>query len=304
MFHDFRYPSILAASNRAAWQIDDVISPGAALDFGRPFLPEGLARTADLDMLSDEEKLTLNHIRAHDYLCTFGLVEEFILPFLMDHIRPQLPNTNDVQVRALLQFAAEEAKHIQLFKRFHDAFTAGFGHECQVIGPVKAIADHVLSHEPLSVALFILMVEWMTQSHYVESVRGNAELDPLFANLLRCHWIEEAQHAKLDTLMVEALAEGRSQEQLRSAVDGVLAIASFFDAGLRDQAKFNLDALERAIDRKLSFARRAKLIEQQHQALRWTYIGSGKRHEKFRATHGALSAIQLDRIDAAAPSFC
>ena len=58
------------------------------------------------------------------------------------------------------------------------------------------------------------MIEWMTQSHYVDSVRGDAELEPLFANLLRCHWIEEAQHAKLDTLMVEALAEGRSQEQI------------------------------------------------------------------------------------------
>ena len=40
MFHDFRYPAILAASTRAAWQIDDVIGPGAELDFSRPFMPE------------------------------------------------------------------------------------------------------------------------------------------------------------------------------------------------------------------------------------------------------------------------
>ena len=46
MFHDFHYPAILAASTRAAWQIDDVIAPGAALDFARPFMPENLARTA------------------------------------------------------------------------------------------------------------------------------------------------------------------------------------------------------------------------------------------------------------------
>ena len=54
---------------------------------------------------------------------------------------PQLPNADDVRVRAMLQFAAEEAKHIQLFKRFHDTFTAGFGHECEVIGPPEAMAD-------------------------------------------------------------------------------------------------------------------------------------------------------------------
>src|SRR6478735_1386865 len=177
MFHDFRYPAILAASTRAAWQIDEVIGPGAALDFSRPFMPEKLARTAELDMLSDAEKLTLNHIRAHDYLCIFGLVEEFILPFLMDHIRPSLPDADDARVRALLQFAAEEAKHIQLFKRFHEAFTDGFGHACEVIGPPDAVAEIILSHDPMGVALVILMVEWMTQSHYVDSVRGDSELD-------------------------------------------------------------------------------------------------------------------------------
>jgi hypothetical protein len=234
----------------------------------------------------------------------FGLVEEFILPFLMDHIRPQLPNDDDIAVRALLQFAAEEAKHIQLFKRFHTAFVQGFGQGCQVIGPPAAIAKEVLSHEPLSVAMTILMVEWLTQSHYLDSVRGHTELEPLFANLLRCHWIEESQHAKLDTLMVEAMAKGRSEEQLRDAVNGMFAIAGFLDVTFRTQAKYNLAALERAISRRLSTADRDALIDQQHQALRWTYLGSGLRHEKFRAAIGGLSVTQLNRIDAAAPNFC
>src|SRR6478752_9155216 len=98
MFHDFQYPAILAASTRAAWQIDDVIGPGAEFDFTRPFMPENLARIAGLDMLSESEKLTLNHIRGHEYLCLFGVVEEFILPFLMDHVRPSLPDTDDMRV--------------------------------------------------------------------------------------------------------------------------------------------------------------------------------------------------------------
>jgi len=304
MFHDFRYPAILAASTRAAWQIDDVIGPRAELDFKRPFLPDSLARTTALAMLSGKERLALNHIRAHDYLCMFGLIEEFILPFLMDHIRPQLPNADDDCIRAMLTFAAEEAKHIQLFRRFHQLFTEGFGTECEMIGPAEAVAAEVMSHEPLSVALLVLMIEWMTQSHYVGSVRADAELDPLFANLLRCHWIEEAQHAKLDTLIVEALAQGRSEEQMRAAVNGMLAICSFFDAGLRQQAKFNLAALESAIGRRLGDKEREELIEQQHQALRWTYLGSGMRHENFRATLGALAPAELRRIDAVAPSFC
>jgi hypothetical protein len=231
------------------------------------------------------------------------VVEEFILPFLMDHIRPSLPDEDDVRVRALLQFAAEEAKHIQLFKRFRDTFAKGFGQGCEVIGPPEAVAEVVLDNEPLSIALFILMIEWMTQSHYVDSVRGNSLLEPLFANLLRCHWIEEAQHAKLDTLMVEALAEGMSVDQLADAFDGFFAICAFMDAGFRQQAKFNLNAFERATLRKLTEEQRDALVEQQHQSLRWTYLGSGMRHAKFRATLGAISPSQLERIDAIAPSY-
>ena len=304
MFHDFKYPAILAASNRAAWQIDEVIRPGAEFDFTRPFMPESLAQTAGLDMLSDAEKLTLNHIRAHDYLSIFGLVEEFILPFLMDHIRPSLPDADDVRVRAMMQFAAEEAKHIQLFKRFHETFTKGFGGQCEVIGPPDAVAKVVLAHDPMSVALTILMIEWMTQIHYVGSVRGDGGLEPLFVSLLRCHWMEEAQHAKLDTLMVQDLAKGMSQQQFKEAVDGFLEIGMFLDTNLKQQAKFNLDALERSMRRRLPEQERNQLMEQQRRALRWTYLGSGLRHEKFRATIGAISPAQLLRIDSIAPSFC
>lgn len=303
MFHDFRYSVILSASSRAAWQIEEVVGPGAALDFTRPFLPEPLARTDELAFLSGQERLTLNHIRAHEYLCLFGLVEEFILPFVMDHVRPDLPDPDDERVRAMLQFAAEEAKHIQLFKRFHQLFTAGFGSQCQVIGPAEDVAKAVLSHDPLGVALFILMIEWMTQSHYVDSVRGEPGLDPLFANLLRCHWIEEAQHAKLDTLMVEAMAEGMSGEDIHRAVNGFLAIASYFDAGLKQQAALNLAAFEQAIERILSQEQRQELLQRQHQALRWTYLGSGMVHRQFRAVLGALSPGELRHIDAIAPKF-
>ena len=304
MFHDFQYPAILAASNRAAWQLDDVIAPGSTLDWSKPFMPENLARIAQLDMLSGAEKLTLNHIRAHEYLSMFGLVEEFILPFVLDHVRHDLPDADDVRVRAMLQFAAEEAKHIQLFKRFRQLFARGFGVGCEMIGPPEAVSKIVLGHQPLSVALFVLMVEWMSQSHYIDSVRGEAELDPLFANLLRCHWIEEAQHAKLDTLMVEALADGKSSKDISAAVDGFVAIAEFFDMGCKQQAKFNAQALERASLRKLTPKQRDALIGQQHQALRWTYLGSGLVHKQFRATLGALSPSELARVDALAVQFC
>lgn len=303
MFHDFTFPQILAASNRAAWQIEDVLPPDSSLDFSRPFLPEGLARTGEVGFLSPAEQRTLNHVRGHEYLSMFGLVEEFILPFVLDHARPQL-NGDDVRVRALLGFASEEAKHIHLFKLFHQRFVEGFGTSCEVIGPPEAIAAEVLRHDPLAVALLILHIEWMTQRHYVESVRDDSDIDPLFKSLLKHHWMEEAQHAKLDTLMVQALAEQRDEQSISRAIDEYLEMGGYLDGGLKAQAEFNVAAFERATGKVLACRERADLLQQQHHALRWTYIGSGMTHPKFAATVAAISPGGSERIREVAIAFC
>jgi hypothetical protein len=115
--------------------------------------------------------------------------------------------------------------------------------------------------------------------------------------------MEEAQHAKLDTLMVEALAEGRSPAQLEAAIDGFFEIGLYLDGGFRAQAELNLAAFERAVGRTLAADEREAVIAQQHQALRWTYLGSGLVHPKFRAILGAITPEGLARIDEAAPAF-
>ena len=108
MYHDFNYEATLATSLKAAWQLDDVLRADQDLDFTRNFMPESLARTAALDTLSADERRVLNQISAHEYLCMFGVVEEFILPFLFDHARPALRG-DDWRIRAILNFASEEA---------------------------------------------------------------------------------------------------------------------------------------------------------------------------------------------------
>ena len=189
----YNYQETLAASVKANWRVEDIIGGDKRLDFSRPFMPDSLARVNSIDFLSGDEKILLNQIRGYGYLCTFGLVEEFILPFVLDHVRPHL-NEDDYQTRALLQFASEEAKHIHLFKKFAEEFKAGFVTTCETIGPPEEIGKAVLSHGPLGVALVILGTEWATQKHYLESIRDDDELDSQFKSLLRHHWIEEAQH--------------------------------------------------------------------------------------------------------------
>ena len=300
---NYTYASALAASQRVNWRVEDIIGGEKRLDFDKPFMPEALARIASLDNLSAREKLLLNQIRGHGYLYQFGLVEEFILPFLLDHTRTRLAG-DDARCRAFLQFAGEEAKHIDLFKRFRAEFQKGFSAPCDVIGPPEAIAEAVLKHEPLSVALLILHLEWMTQRHFIECIRDDQGLDRQFASMLRHHWMEEAQHAMLDTLMVAELAKDMPEAEIVRAVDGYLEIGAMIDDGLKQQTLFDLAALMRASGRQLGEAEHARLAEQQHQAQRWTYIGSGMSHPNFLGTVQKLSPTSAKRLTEMAPAFC
>ena len=64
---------------------------------------------------------------------------------------------------------------------------------------------------------------------------------------------------------------------------------------------FNLDALEKVIGRKLE--NRHEILDQQHQAARWTYLGSGMVHERFKESLATLSPRAAARIAEAAPLF-
>ncbi len=297
------YQRLLETSQRVNWQVDDIIGGDNRLDFARPFLPESFARTAALNFLSPREQLALNHIRAHGYLAMFELVERCVLPFIEAHI-PSTPQQDDFRSPALAQFAAEEAKHIELFVRFRREFEDGFGTPCGFIGPADEIGAAISSHTAMGLAIFILGIEWATQRHYLESVRDDAALDPQFKSLLKHHWVEESQHAKLDALVFEEMAARASAEELEAAVEDFLAIGGFVDAGLKQQAELDCASLEAAMGRLLSPAERAEMQAQQHQAMRWTFIGSALVNKGFIEAIGAATPVGRARLEQVASAFC
>lgn len=299
----YSYKETLESAEKVNWRVEDIIGGDKKLDFTRPFLPESLARTDSMDFLTSREKLVLNQIRGFGYLYTFGLVEEFILPFVLDHARPQL-DRDDYRTRALLRFAGEEAKHIHLFKEFVSEFKKGFATPCDTIGPPQEIARAVLSHDPLGIALVILHIEWMTQRHYLDSIHDDQTLDPQFKSLLRHHWMEEAQHARLDTLMVEALSEGRDPAELERGFQNYGDIGGLLDSGLRQQVEHDMQSFQRATGRVLKPAEQDQFRAIQTQAIRWTYLGSGMTHPRFLETVGALSPAARTQIEEMAGAFC
>jgi hypothetical protein len=298
--HSYDYRSTLEASHKVNWRLEEVIA-NRTLDFGKPFLPEALAGVAAIDCLSEREKLLLNQIRGFTYLYMFGLVEEYILPAVIEHAGTSA-HGDDYEMRALLRFAEEEAKHIQLFKWFIAEFERGFGTRCGVIGPAREIAAAILNHSRLGVFLATLHIEWMSQRHFVESVRDNAaeRLDPLFVSLLRHHWQEEAQHAKLDTLIVDKIAGALDPSRIEAGIDDYMSIGKLLDGGLAAQIELDLESLEKAIGRSLSDAEREEIRAAQRPAYRTTFLLSGMSHPSFDKSLRELSPAGHARVGALA----
>lgn len=303
MQNNYSYRGALEASERIGWRVEDIIGEKKRLDFGKSFMPESLAKVGGVSFLSAEEKRVLNQIRGHEYLAMFGLVEEFILPYAVDHARANLSG-DDYRVRALLQFAGEEAKHIHLFKTFRREFEEGFGSKCEFIGPAEEVKNFVLSHSVLGVGIAILHIEWITLRHYIEGVKDNQDLDPLFKSLLKHHWLEESQHTKLDTLIVEELASHASEKEIDQAFEEYGKIGAFLDEGIRQQAEFDTEAFVIATGRNLTKSERQEMTEAITKGMRWTYLGTGMTHPNFLSTVEKIKPEARTQIEAMAPAFC
>jgi len=288
--HNYSYEATLADSIKVNWQVGDVIGGDKRLDFSKPFLPESLAQVKGLSTLSAREKLLLNQIRGHSYLYLFGFVEEFILPFATDEARAvMLGGASAVEVRALMGFAEEESKHIHLFHTCVEEFRKGFHSPCGVIPGAADVAKVVLSHSKLGVALLTLHLEWMTQAHYIDSIKDDQDLDPVFKSIHKHHWMEEAQHAKLDTLLVDKLATEGGAAAIEKAFADFAALGGAIDGLLANQVALDLVSLEAAAGRKLTDAERAEITKVQHRAYRHTFIASGLTTKNFLASVDQLA---------------
>lgn len=280
--HAYDYATTYQQALRVNWTIDDIIGGDKALDFTQPFLPDAWVDAGRLDFMSEAEQMTLNHIRSHSYLSLFGLVEEYIVPFLVNHIQSRVHQANQEEMKALFQFAEEESKHIELFQCFSEDFRSGFGTPCGVIGPPQAVASAILAKPPLGVALSILHIEWMTQLHYIESVKDNTDLDAQFRSLLRHHWMEEAQHAKMDTMITALMVESMAPAEIQQGIEDYLGIGGMFDDAFAQQVELDLTAFTRAAGRPLTCLNAEAYRSIQRQSYRKTFLTSGMRHSKFQ----------------------
>ena len=101
----------------------------------------------------------------------------------------------------------------------------------------------VLATSPLTALLLTSMIEWFTQLHYVEHVRDQAELDELFRDILRFHWIDESRHARMDSLLIDGCANSLPADEHEKAIDELLVLGGAVDGLLAQQAELDIGAL-------------------------------------------------------------
>ena len=76
------YPSIVATSEKVAWTVDEIFGEWR-FDTTKPIVPDSWVGTQHLAFLSEDERRTLNHLRAFSYVHLFGNYDE---------IHPHPPN--------------------------------------------------------------------------------------------------------------------------------------------------------------------------------------------------------------------
>jgi hypothetical protein len=306
----FTYESCVAISERVAWKIADVLPPGAQLDFTKKFLPDSLVGASAIGFLSDDEKLKLNHIRGNSYAYLFGFVEEYIIAMTTKHATAEVFGDLDA-LRALLRFSEEEVKHQKLFQLFNKLFEEQLGHPPGFIGTPVAVAETILRNSPMGVLLITLHLELMTQCHWVEFVSRSAgvgsgsggggsdgELDPLFKSLLKNHWLEEAQHAKIDILELKKLADDASPDQIDRAIDEYIGILKALDGLLTQQARHDIETLSRALSRAFTDDERRQLLASQAASYRHVFIRLGISAPGFMDILEAFSPAGRARVAA------
>jgi len=297
----YSYDDCLRNSVKSAWTIEDCFQR-RDFDFARLFLPERIAGVEGIACLDAAAKHKLNQIRANSYFHLFAFVEEYIVPMVLDHARRHVFG-DELRLRFLLRFAEEETKHQEMLRRAMAQFEAGFGVPCGVIPGREEVARVVLGKSPLAALLLTSMIEWFTQLHYLEHVRERNELDPLVRDILRFHWIDEAQHAKADTLLIAEVAAGMSATDRERAVDELLELGGAVDGLLASQVDLDIESLATATGRRFTDVETEEIRTHQRRAYRWTFLVSGLEHPEFAATVGELTPAGARKIGATAKAL-
>jgi hypothetical protein len=294
-----RYARAIKASKRVRWDIDADVIRGRVFDLNDTFLPAGLSLADQLEFLTPVERRLMSQVQGRTYAYIFGLVERYIGAKVLE-LSGRHWLGDQVALEALVRFSDEEIKHQELFRRIENMLDASMPAGYSRVADPNEVARVVLGKTTWSVLALTAMIELFVQQHYEQSIGPQAEISPLWKDVFKFHWMEEAQHAVLDEL--EWVSEDRrlTMRQREQAVDDLIELAGAVDGILQAQAAADADYFLRIVGRRFGEDQQAAVRRVVLRAYRWQYIVSGVQHPHFgRLLSGMTTEAQMQRIQAA-----
>jgi hypothetical protein len=294
----YSYAECLQNSYRVNWKIADVIG-GRHFDGTRHWLPARLSGAGRVGCLTPSEKLKLSHVEMGSYAHLFGFVEEFIAPKMI-----ALARDFEIDRRegfdALTNFAAEEVKHMNLFREVRGRVDGALGFSLALLPGAPGVARAVLSKHTGAVLLLTAAIEWLTQLHYLSCFDGDEALDPFTKHIFKSHWLEESQHARMDHLETLRAFQAMSPAEKDQAIDELIELVGAVDGLLQLQAKLDVDNLQACLWRRLDAAERHEIQTAVLAAKRYTFIESGLTHPNFLDLFGMVATpAQRQKVEQA-----
>jgi hypothetical protein len=294
----YSYAECLQNSYRINWKIADVMA-GRAFDRSRRWLPARLSGAGRIRGLAEPEKTKLTHVEMGAYAHLFAYVEEFIAPKMATLARDFALDRRDA-FDALTNFAAEEVKHMNLFREVRGAVDDAIGFPLALVPGARDTARAVLEKHTGAVLLLTAAIEWFTQLHYLTCFKDDEQVDAFTKHIFRSHWLEESQHARLDHLETLRTFAGMTDAEKDHAIDDLIGLVGAVDGLVRTQAELDVENFERYLGRTLGKGERHEVLGGVVAAKRYTFIESGVTHPNFQELFAMVATpAQQAKVQAA-----
>lgn len=295
---NYSHARCLENAYKVNWRIEEVLAE-RRFDPEKRWLPLSLSGARHVSCLDAAEKRALTQVEMAAYAHIFGYVEEFIAPKVSELAKDYAIDQR-VAFDALTNFAAEEVKHMNLFRRLRERVSQTLGFQPELLGGEAETARFVLSKSTGAVLLLTAAIEWLTQLHYLDAFRDDAELDPFTKQVFRAHWQEESQHAQLDHLETLRVLGAYTPAERERAIDELIELVAAVDGLLQTQARSDIKNLTKLTNRGFTPAEQEDLFQGILSAKRWTFIESGVTHPRFQELFEAVTTpAQRERVGAA-----
>ncbi|MEW6441126.1 MAG: hypothetical protein AB1640_09360 [bacterium] len=282
-----RYAQCIEVSKRVRWDIDKDVIRGRLFDFSKKFLPDGISKLNELELLNEDDIRVLSQIQGRTYSNMFGFVERFITAKILELSRNHWLG-DQVALEALVRFCDEELKHQELFRRLEQMIAEGMPDGYLFPHDPNVVAADVLSHPTWSVLGLIYEIELFTQEHYRKSIEPDPELSPLYKDVFLFHAREESTHAIMDSLEWPLEDKKLADAERDRAVDELIGMVGAVDGLLQAQAQNDADYFLSIRQRSFKNEEIKRIQQGLLKAYRWQYIFSGVEDRRFQRLLGSM----------------